>query len=68
MKHATFVSVLAFRSAWHVDTKRDMASAKALKAYQAINPGDCNASDKVVAAIVDALRLHPHWLSTDHPS
>ncbi len=66
MKHAAFVSVLAFRSAWSVDAKRDMASAKALKAYQSINPGDRNASDNVVAALVDAIRLHPHWLSADY--
>ncbi|MEM9624765.1 MAG: hypothetical protein AAGA21_00920 [Pseudomonadota bacterium] len=66
MKHAAFVSVLAFRSAWHVEAKRDLASAKALKAYRAINPDDQNASDRVVAALVDAIRHHPHWLGADH--
>ncbi len=65
MKHASFVSVLAFRCAWHVHAKRDMASAAALKAYQAVNPGDHDASDRVVAALVEALRLHPHWIGAE---
>ena len=61
MKHASFVSVLAFRCAWHAHARRDMASAAALKAYLAVNPNDRQASDNVVAALVEAIRLHPHW-------
>lgn len=65
MKHASFVSVLAFRCAWHVKEKRDTACAAALKAYQNVNPHDRNASDNVVAALVEAIRLHPHWLNAE---
>jgi hypothetical protein len=60
--HATFVSVLAFRCAWHRVSTRDTACAAALRAYLDFCPSDRDASDKVVEAVVDAIRLRPHWV------
>jgi len=61
-EHAAFVSVLAFRGAWHGGDDRNMASAAALKTYLDFRPSDQEASDKVVAAIIDAIRNRPHLL------
>jgi hypothetical protein len=55
------VAVLAFRCARKVSEKREVACAEALKAYLAVCPHKTNASDQVVAAIVDAVRARPHW-------
>lgn len=65
-KHASFVAVLAFRCAWQDRAKRELAGAEALKAYLAIHPHDRHASDNVVDAIVEAVRLRPHWLTVEN--
>ena len=61
-KRAGHVALLAFRCARHDEEKRDTACAEALKAYLDIHPHNQNASDDVVAMIVDAIRARPHWL------
>lgn len=62
-KRASHVALLAFRCARHNEEKRDVACAEALKAYLDIHPHNTNASDDVVAAIVNAVRARPHWLN-----
>lgn len=62
-RHAAHVSVLAFRCAWAERTTRELASAKALKAYLDLRPNDRDATDRVVDAITEAIRLRPHWVS-----
>ncbi|MEL6962615.1 MAG: hypothetical protein AAGA73_16300 [Pseudomonadota bacterium] len=62
-QHANQVALLAFRCARHAEGKRDIACAEALKAYLDINPTNENASDEVIAVLVDALRARPHWLN-----
>lgn len=61
-ERAAHVSILAFRCAWARQATRDLASAKALKAYLNVRPRDHDASDSVVEALVDAIRLRPHWV------
>ncbi len=62
-QRANQVALLAFRCARHAEEKRDVACAAALKAYLDINPSNENASDEVVAVLVDALRARPHWVN-----
>lgn len=62
-QRANQVALLAFRCARHAEEKRDIACAAALKAYLDINPDKKNASDEVVAVLVDALRARPHWIN-----
>ena len=62
-QRASQVALLAFRCARHAEEKRDTACAEALKAYLNINPDKTNASDEVVAVLVDALRARPHWIN-----
>jgi|GEM_PF-5285080 len=62
-QRASHVALLAFRCARHDSEKRDIACAEALKAYLDIHPHNANASDDVIAAIVDAVRARPHWLN-----
>ena len=64
-QHAARVSILAFRSAWHSEVMRDLASAQALRAYQNLLPDAHDAADKVVGALVDALRHRPHWVEAE---
>lgn len=62
-QRANQVALLAFRCARHAEGKRDIACAEAFKAYLDINPTKENASDEVIAVLVDALRARPHWLN-----
>ena len=62
-KRAGHIALLAFRCARHNEEKRDVACAEALKAYLDIHPHNQNASDDVVAMIVNAVRARPHWLN-----
>jgi hypothetical protein len=62
-QRASHVALLAFRCARHAEEKRDIACAEALKAYLDVNPNKQNASDEVVAVLVDALRARPHWVN-----
>ena len=59
---AAHASVLAFRCAWAEQTTHDLASAKALQTYKNLQPRDHDAADRVVEALVDAIRLRPHWV------
>lgn len=64
-KHALQVALLAFRCARQNEEKQDMASEAAVKAYLALRPKDVHASDKVIAAILDAVQWRPHWLALE---
>lgn len=64
-EHAVRVAVLAFRCAWHEGTQRDTACAAALRAYRDFRPEDREASDNVVAALVEAIRHRPHWVGAE---
>jgi hypothetical protein len=61
-QHAVRAAVFAFRCAWHRGETRDLAVAAALRAYRDLLPEDDDASDQVVAAIIEAIRLRPHWI------
>ena len=64
-QHAMRAAVFAFRCAWHRGNTRDMAVAAALRAYRNLLPDDEEASDQVVTAIIEAIRLRPHWIRSD---
>ncbi len=64
-KQATQVALLAFRCARQNGERQDRACELALKAYLAILPNDPEATDNVIAAIVDAVRIRPHWLGLE---
>lgn len=64
-KQAMQVALLAFRCARQSDDKRDTAFGVALDAYLSICPDDVDASDKVIAIILDAVQYRPHWLAMD---
>lgn len=62
-ERAAHVSVLAFRCAWADKETRERALAKALEAYLNLRPKDQDAADKVIEALVDAIRHRPHWVN-----
>jgi len=64
-KRATHVALLAFRCARQNGERQDRACELALKAYLTILPSDANASDNVIGAIIDAVRVRPHWLGLE---
>ena len=64
-KQATQVALLAFRCARQHGERQDRACELALKAYLAILPNDSEASDNVISAIVEAVRVRPHWLGLE---
>lgn len=64
-EHAIRAAVFAFRCARHKGETRDLAVAAALRTYRGLLPEDDDASDRVVAAIIEAIRLRPHWIGAE---